>query len=267
MSLGTAPTRSSGRGVGQYWRRPAVYLGVVTITFLVWQLLSATGAVQPLLLASPAATWASLKVLAAHGDALIRPITTTLRETGLAFLIASVIAIPAGILVGTVRVLRRAYEPLLTSLSALPLVVLYPVLAATLGIGSGSKIALGALYAFFPMAIATLRASATVDHRLLTAAVTMGARRSQRLYSVVVPLVLPPVLASMRVSLGLALVTVIAGEFISGAQGVGYQLGAASQLLDTPTLFAWIVVACLVTVVVNLLFTTVSTAARKGIYR
>ncbi|CAN5677636.1 ABC transporter permease [soil metagenome] len=249
------------------WRRPLVYVGVVAATLLVWWALSATGTVQPLLLASPAATWTALSTLAGTSGKVSDAVGVTVRETGLAFVIAAAVALPLGLLIGSVRVMRRAYEPLITSASALPLVVLYPVLAATLGVGSASKIALGALYAFFPMAISTVRAVDTVDVRLLTAATTMGAGARQRLGSVVVPLVLPPVLASMRVALGLALVTIIAGEFISGAQGVGYQLGSASQLLDTPTLFAWIVVACALTVLVNVVFTLLSTTVLKGIHR
>ena len=103
----------------------------------------------------------------------------------------------------------------------------------------------------------------------MTAASTMGASRRQRLGSVVVPLIFPPVLASVRVALGLALVTIIAEKFISGAAGVGYQLASAAptQMLDTPTLFAWIVVACALTVLVNLAFTLLGAAAQKGIYR
>lgn len=249
------------------WRRASVYVGTVVAILLGWAVLAQSGMVQPLLLASPADTWASLVGLGGDHQGVLGPVGVTLGETAVAFVVALLLAVPAGVVIGSVTLLRRAYEPVLTTASVLPLVVLYPVLAATLGVGPPSKIALGALYAFFPMAIAALRAAATIDDRLVVAATTMGANRSQRLLSVVVPSVLPPVLASMRVALGLALVTIIAGEFISGAQGVGYELGAASQRLNTPLLFAWIVVACLLTVLINLLFTLLSNVARKGIYR
>lgn len=249
------------------WRRPLLYLLTVATILVVWEVLSVTGLVQPLLLASPADTWTQLRLLASQGNVVGDALAITLRETGAAFVIAVVLGVPLGLALGSSRLLRAAYEPVLTSLNALPLVILYPVLAATLGIGSTSKIVLATLYAFFPIAIATIRATAGVDPRLLRAARTMGASKGQQTLSVVAPTVFPPVLAGMRVGLGLALVTTIAAEFISGAQGVGYQLGVTSQGLDTPGLFAWIVIACLVTVAVNLLFTLVTHAARKGIYR
>ncbi|MEU8800192.1 ABC transporter permease subunit [Spirillospora sp. NPDC048819] len=248
-------------------RRALVYAGTVAAVLAAWWLLSATGAVAPLLLPTIGSVVQVLADLAGEPSKLVEPIGTTLRETATAFGIAVLLALPVGLLTGSSRLLRRAYEPILTSMSVLPLVILYPVLAATLGVGSQSKIMLGLLYAFFPVAIATARATANVDGRLITAARMMGATRAQWLRGVVLPAVLGPVLAAMRVSLGLALVTVIAAEFIAGAAGIGYQLGTTSQGLDSPGLFAWIVIACLVTVAVNLLFSVTTLVLQKGVTR
>jgi ABC-type nitrate/sulfonate/bicarbonate transport system permease component len=248
-------------------RRLQLYVLTVASVLAVWVLLTSLGLVQPLLLPSPSSTGTALWQVLGGGTTTLDPVLATLGETAAAFAIAAVVAVLLGVVTGSVSVLRRAYEPVLTGLSALPLVVLYPVLAATLGIGSASKIALGALYAFFPVVIATMRATGSVDPRLTTAARAMGCGRVQHLYHVVLPSVLSPVLASLRVGLGLALVTVIAGEFISGAQGVGYELGMSSQSLDSPTLFAWVVIACALTVLVSSAFSLCSIVVRKGIYR
>lgn len=248
-------------------RRLLTYGATVAAVLGAWELLAATGAVAPLLLPPPVDVWRALAQLAAAPSRVLGPVAATLRETATAFGIAAVIALPLGLAIGSSRVLRRAYEPILTSVNALPLVVLYPVLAATLGVGSRSKIVLGLLYAFFPMVIATARATANVDGRLITAARTMGATRLHWIRSVTLPAILGSVLAGMRVSLGLALVTVIAAEFISGAAGIGYQLGVTSQSLDSPGLFAWIVVACLVVILINLVFTVATTVLQKGVRR
>ncbi|NKZ02247.1 ABC transporter permease [Actinomadura latina] len=248
-------------------RRVLVYAGTVAGVLATWWALAASGTVAPLLLPTIGSVWRVLAGLAGEPSRLAEPIATTLRETAAAFGAAALLALPLGVLVGSSRLLRRAYEPVLTSMNALPLVILYPVLAATLGVGSQSKIVLGALYAFFPIAIAAARATANVDGRLIVAARTMGATRAQWLRAVVLPAVLGPVLAAMRVSLGLALVTVIAAEFIAGAAGIGYQLGTTSQGLDSPGLFAWIVIACIVTVAVNLLFSVTTHVLQKGVHR
>jgi ABC-type nitrate/sulfonate/bicarbonate transport system permease component len=84
---------------------------------------------------------------------------------------------------------------------------------------------------------------------------------------VVLPATLSPLVVGMRVAMALALVTIIAAEFISGADGVGYELGTASQGLDTPNLFAWVVIACALTIGVNVIFTLTTNAVLKGIHR
>ena len=249
------------------WRRPATYTAVVAVILVVWLLLTVTGAVKPILLASLPSVWTSLTFLASDPKSVLLPIGVTLGETGVAFGGASILAVAIGVAIGSSTLLRRAYEPLLTTANALPLVILYPVLAAALGVGSNSKIALGALYAFFPVAIATAKAASLVDRRLIVAAEVMGATRIQVTRSVVLPAIVQPVIAGLRVSLALSLVTIIAAEFISGAGGVGYQLAASSQSLDTPTLFAWVVIACALTVVVNVVFTITTNALTKGIKR
>jgi NitT/TauT family transport system permease protein len=249
------------------WRRPTTYAAVIAVIVVVWVLLTVTGAVKPILLASPSAVWTSLTFLAGDPVSILKPIGLTLGETGIAFAGASIVAIVVGVAIGSSTLLRRAYEPLLTTANALPLVILYPVLAAALGVGSNSKIVLGALYAFFPVAIATAKAASLVDRRLIIAAEVMGATRLQTTSSVVMPAIVQPIIAGLRVSLALSLVTIIAAEFISGAGGVGYELAASSQSLDTPTLFAWVVIACALTVVVNVVFTITTNALTKGIRR
>ncbi len=249
------------------WRRPTTYAAVIAAILVVWVLLTVSGAVKPILLASPSSVWTSLTFLAADPASILKPIGVTLGETGIAFAGASIVAVIVGVAIGSSPLLRRAYEPLLTTANALPLVILYPVLAAALGVGSNSKIVLGALYAFFPVAIATAKAASLVDRRLIIAAEVMGATRVQTTRSVVMPAIVQPIIAGLRVSLALSLVTIIAAEFISGAGGVGYQLAAASQSLDTPTLFAWVVIACVLTVVVNVVFTVTTNALVRGIKR
>jgi NitT/TauT family transport system permease protein len=248
-------------------RRPLTYVVVVVFVLAVWEVLTITGAVKPLLLAAPIDVAGRLGVLFEKPLAVVGPVGVTVSETLIAFATATIVGVPLGVVVGSSPLLRRAYEPVLTTLNALPLVILYPVLAATLGIGGESKVALGALYAFFPIAISTARAAAHSDRRLMIAAETMGASRAQIIRDVVVPGIISPIITGMRVALALAVVTIIAAEFISGSAGVGYQLAAASQGLDTPTLFAWVVIACAFTIVVNVLFSIATNLVMKGMKR
>ena len=249
------------------WRRPTVYVGVIAVIVAAWAVLTISRAVKPLLLASIPDVGVALGQLFQQPAGVVGPIGLTLAEAGIALGLAVIAGVGLGLVIGASPLLRRAYEPLATGLAALPLVILYPVLAASLGVGPSSKIVLGALYAFFPLLIATMRAVGRVDEGLIASARAMGASRREIVLSVMMPAVSLPVIAASRVAWALALVTIIAAEFIAGANGVGYELAQASHLLNTPVLFAWVLLTVALTVLANLLFTLLTRLLLKGIER
>ncbi|GIF26661.1 ABC-type nitrate/sulfonate/bicarbonate transport system permease component [Actinoplanes tereljensis] len=245
--------------------KAAAYATVTLVTLLAWWLLTATGVTNPLILPPLGDVVAALRQQDPATWAAAMAVTTVRATAG--FAAATVLAVPVGVLVGRNATLSHAYEPLLATLTAVPLVVLYPVLAATLGLGTSSKVALGGLYAFFPIAIATIRAVGQTDPVLVTAMRSMGATHGRVIRAVVVPSALPGIVAGLRIGFGLALVTVIAGEFIAGDDGVGYQLAASSQGYQSADLFAWVVLAVVLTIAVNTVFTFLATTLERTLRR
>ena len=248
-------------------RRLLAYGVVLVAVLLPWWAVTAAGAVAPLTLPPPATVASALGELLADPGTWASAVAVTVGRTASGFGLAALVAVPLGVFLGRSRLLGRAYEPLLATLAAVPLVVLYPVLSATLGIGTASKVTLGCLYAFFPIAIAAVRAAGQVDPELLTAMRSMGAAPSRLAGSVVLPSALPGIVSGLRVGLGLALVTVIAAEFIAGDAGVGYRLAAAGQGYRSADLFAWVALAVVLTIVVNALFTLFATLLERSIRR
>lgn len=248
-------------------RRLGAYVLLAVAAIAAWQVVVISEAVSPVVLPTIPSVGTALQSLLEEPRRLVEPVLITLREAGAAFAIATVLGAITGLLLGMSRLFTRAFEPMLAAVTAVPLVVLYPVFAATLGLGSESKIAIGALYGYFPVAIATTRAAAQVDPTLVSAFRAMGGHRLGTLRLVILPAVLQPLFAAFRVALGLCLVTVIAGQFIAGAEGLGYELAATSQSLDTPGLFAWVLVAIVLTILVNAIFTLVTQALQRGLER
>jgi len=248
-------------------RRLIAYAIVVLLLILPWWALTAGGKVAPLTLPPPGAVGGALRELLGDAGDWLPSVGVTLGRTLLGFGLAVLVAVPLGVVLGRARLLDRAYEPLLGTLAAVPLVVLYPVLAATLGIGSASKVTLGGLYAFFPIAIAATRAVAQTDPGLLTAMRSMGAGSVRLARTVIVPSALPGIVTGLRVGLGLALVTVIAAEFIAGDDGVGYRLAAAGQGYQSAGLFAWVALAVVLTISVNAAFTVFASLLERSVRR
>lgn len=232
-------------------RRFASYAVVVAVVLSLWFALTTFGVTSQLILPRPADVAQSLGQVMQDSTLLRTAVLATLLEVIAAFSIAAVVGVPLGLAVGRIRLLAEAYEPLLGNLSAIPLVLLYPLLVGLFGLGGSSKVALGALYALFPTTIAAIRAGHDVDGVLETAARSMGARGWQLQHVLVLPSMVPGVVAGLRVGLGLATVTVVAGEFISSTKGLGYQLAQTSQELNTPSLFAWIVITLAFTIVLG----------------
>jgi ABC-type nitrate/sulfonate/bicarbonate transport system permease component len=227
------------------------YAGIAAFVLALWWAISASGSVKSIVLASPSDVWKALRSLLSDPQDVLSAMWATLRPLLIAFGIAAPTGVLVGLVIGRSRLLRDAYEPLLANLNTVPVIVLYPLLAGMIGLGALPQVVVGALAAFFPIAIASVWAARQVEQNLLTAARAMGASRWELTASVALPAALPGVLSGMRTGLGLAFVTIIAGEFISSTEGLGYELAEMSQAFRTPELFAWVVVTLVFSALLN----------------
>ena len=116
----------------------------------------------------------------------------TLYEVALAMVIACGGGIVAGAVVGGIARLRDLLLPVVSSLYAVPLVILYPVFTAWFGVGPESKIAFAGIYAFFPVMLSTAAGIRTIDPQFIVAARSMGATLTQQITRVIIRPRCPP---------------------------------------------------------------------------
>ena len=228
----------------------AIYVGTPLVVFLAWFAMSAAEVVDPFLLPSPIDVGVDLSAVLAD-ESTYPHLLTTVSQIFTAFLIAAVAGIVIGLPVGWYRMAQRAYEPVLANIYAVPLVILYPVIALIFGIGSTSKVVFGALYAFFPVVLATVSAVALVDQDLVSAGRSMGARGLDLFRVVVVPAARPRIVAGLRLGLILATLAVVGGQFIAGTEGLGYLLATAGQSFQTVEMFAYILLTLALAAALN----------------
>ena len=143
----------------------------------------------------------------------------TAYEIIIATAIAWVGGIAFGVIVGAGAVRSRVFSPILSAIIAVPLVVLYPVAIAWLGIGAGSKIAYAAAAGFFPIALSTLLGMRSIDPRYVEMARAIGASRTQILGQVVVRLALPAIISGLRIGTSLVIISVVQGEMLASTPG------------------------------------------------
>ncbi len=223
---------------------------IVIALIVLWEVLPRIGAIPELFLPSLSQTLqAGWNEASEYRHALI----VTLYEVAVAMVIACGGGILAGAVVGSLPRPRVLIMPMVSSLYAVPLVILYPVFTVWLGIGSESKIAFAGLYGFLPTMLATSAGIQTIDPQLLLAARSMGATLSQRVTRVVIPAAIPTVLSGLRVGGALVIVGVVVSEMLISSAGIGYLISRYRTILDSAHVFAGVLLVLAMAVAFNAL--------------
>lgn len=195
----------------------------------------------------------------------------TLYEIAIAMLIACGIGILVGAVVGGIANLRTLMLPVFSSLYAVPIVILYPVFTAWFGIGSESKIAFAGVYGFFPVMLSTAAGIRTIDDQYLLAARAMGASLPQLIARVIIPASIPTVLVGLRLGGALTIIGVVVSEMLTSADGIGYLVTKNRTTLNSPGVFAAIVMILVLSIVYDIAIRALErhtlvwqTAGRRG---
>lgn len=228
------------------WPSPvAMRRGILLTLLALWELVPMTGVLPELFLPSLSST---LKVLWQDGRIYGHALVVTLYEVALSMAIACGGGILAGAAVGGLARLRKLLLPVVSSLYAVPIVILYPVFTAWFGVGSESKIAFAGIYAFFPVMLSTAAGIQTIDPQFLLAARSMGATLPQQIARVIIPASLPTVFAGLRLGGALAIIGVVVSEMLTAAAGLGYLVTLNRTILDSQRVFAAILLILLLSI-------------------
>jgi sulfonate transport system permease protein len=220
----------------------------------IWSLATWQQWVDPVLLPSPIATFKALWQ-GMDGGALGFDFVKTVYRTAASTLIAAVIAIPLGIVLGSSERVYRSLEFVIDFFRSTPASAMFPLFLVLFGVGDETKISVAAfgaiLVILFNVAYGVMNARKT---RLLAAKV-MGASRLRVLFDVMLMESLPQTFVGLRNGVSLALVIIVVAEMFIGSQdGLGHSVFEAQQLFDMPRMYAAIFAAGVLGYGLNLLF-------------
>ena len=238
--------------LGRIWRPLALIVGCG----LVWWLITRLHVVAGYLVPSPGNTWA---VFAQQPGYLWSNTLTTLGETLLGFLLAIVAGMAAAVVMVYSHTVERTLYPLLLFAQVIPKIAIAPLFVVWLGFGASPKIVVAVLMAFFPIVISGMIGLRSVDPELLELVATMGSRPLQTFRKIRFPAALPHLFSGLKVAATLAVTGAVVGEFVGANAGLGYVILQANGNLDTPMLFAGLIVMSLLGV---LLFAAIELAER-----
>src|ERR1041385_4313035 len=197
-------------------RRTAFLLGLVAPALVlgVWRALRYPGRVDPDFLPNPTGVARGTLQLFLHYD-LGPAILVSTRRIAIAFLLASVIALPLGVLMGAFDPINRFFEPIMSPMRYMPISAFIPLLILWFGIYEKQKIAflfLGVFVYLLPVVVSSIR---LVPEELIQTALTLGASKFQVIRTVLVPAALPEIFDSFRVMNAIAWTYVILAEAVN----------------------------------------------------
>ena len=140
------------------------------------------------------------------------------------FVLAAVIGVPLGLLIGWSKLIAQMFDPLIQSLRPIPITAWLPFSIAIFGIRDIGSIFLIFLGGFYAIVVNTTQGARDVDRNLVRAALMMGSSRSQLLYRVVLPAAMPSIFTGLRIGLGISWTAVIVSEMVAVKSGLGYVL-------------------------------------------
>jgi ABC-type nitrate/sulfonate/bicarbonate transport system permease component len=170
------------------------------------------------------------------------------------FAIAVVVAVPLGLLMGSIALIYRLLEPISEFIRPIPAAAYIPVAILFLGIGNEMKIFVVVLACLFPILLNTYGGVRGVDPVLIDTGRTFGVSRLKALWQIVFPAALPSILTGMRISLGIALIVVVVAEMIAGNSGIGYYILDMQRVFRVPEMFAGIFTLGLLGFMINFVF-------------
>ncbi len=234
-----------------------VYLSVSTLVGVLglafWCLLAYGGLVRPDFLPTPVAV-ARAAIAGAEDGSLFVNTAVSLSEIMTGFVLASIFAVPLGILMGSFKVVEAGIEPVTNFVRYLPVSALIPLLILWVGIDMSEKVAVIFIGTFFQQLILIADVSRGVSHDLLDVSYTLGADRRTVVTRVLIPATMPGVMDTLRVTLGWAWTYLVVAELVAANKGLGYFILNSMRGLYTDQIFLGIMVIGLLGLIADQLF-------------
>lgn len=230
-------------GASRERREPValVRVAIVLAIAIAWEALSRSGLlfrdVVPSLVVIAAATAKEL----ARAD-FYRHLGWTLAEVASALAIGGVSGLVVGLVLGANRFASRAYEPFLYYLGPTPKIIFFPVMIMWFGVGAGSKVALGAISCFFPVALSVAAGMRQIDRVLIKVGRSLRATPWQMTLKIYLPAMREPIVNGVRLGFGVAVIATLLAETKLSNRGVGYLILQAYSTFDMPRMYALLIV-------------------------
>jgi NitT/TauT family transport system permease protein len=229
-----------------------VRVAILTVALTIWEVVAASGLLFRDVVPSLGAIAKAIVALLASSDFYFN-LGVTASEIGVAMVIGTLAGLAVGIALGANRFLSDAFEALVYYLGPTPKIIFFPVMIMWFGVGAGSKVAMGVVSCFFPVAISAAAGMRQIDPVLIRVGRSFRASTWQMVAKIYLPAMRAPVINGMRLGLGVAIIGTLLAETKLSNRGLGYMIIQAYSLFNMPKMYALLIVLFAVSMGVNVL--------------
>jgi NitT/TauT family transport system permease protein len=228
----------------------ALRVGIIVAVLASWELVAVSGLLYRDVVPSLAAIAVALyKTLS--DPTFYFHLATTGYEIGIALLIGGLSGLAVGIALGASKLMARAYEAYLYYLGPTPKIIFFPVMIMWFGVGAGSKVAMGAVSCFFPIALNVAAGMREIDPVLIRVGNSFRANTWQMVTKIYLPAMRYPVINGLRIGLGVALIGTLLAETKLSNRGIGFLVIQAYSLFNMPQMYSLLIVLFVISIGAN----------------
>lgn len=223
-------------------------IAIIVVLLIAWQIAIEHSRIANFFLGSPTVIAQKLVDWITSG-VIFHHLAITLLETLLSFAIGTSLALLLGLWLALNDLFAKIFDPFIKGLNSMPRLIMAPIFAVWFGLGIWSKVALGVTLVFFVVFFNVFQGIREVSPVLIANARMLGASRHQLVRRVYIPSALSWVFSSLHLSVGLAFVGAVIGEYLGSSAGVGYLILEAEGTFDIETVLAGVILltACALT--------------------
>jgi ABC-type nitrate/sulfonate/bicarbonate transport system permease component len=226
----------------------AIRLTSIILVLGAWEIIGRR--VNPLFMSYPSAIAVAAWRLLKSGE-LLSALWSSLEILLLGFVIASIIGVALGLLIGRYRAMEAATDWLVNALYATPLVAIVPLVTLWFGLGMAAKLFIVTALAVFPVLINTAAGVRDVPRTLIDVGAAFAANERQVFAKIILPSALPFMMTGLRLGVGRAIIGMVVAEFFTAITGLGALIVKYGNQYDTAAMFVPIFVLMLLGVLLT----------------
>ena len=233
-----------------YWSLAGLAFGLL---LLVWAAMTYSGWVPPLFLPTPGAVVEGAVLLFSEFD-LMKDITASVARVTSGFLLAAVIGVPLGVLMGSLKIFEAFFEPFLGFIRYMPASAFIPLFILWLGIGESEKVAVIFFGTFFQLTLMVMDVTKNVSQELIDTSYTLGVSKRSVFWRIILPASMPGIMDTLRITFGWAWTYLVVAEIVAASSGLGYMIMQSQRFLKTAHIIVGILVIGVIGIIIDLAF-------------